>query len=94
MKSHIQTINYSIQIGDCTEQRVAIFNTNKLPTGLAEKCIMSDVYNKYLITMSAEQYVALFLDDGEFLGTTDYEDTSAPVVSMVEDKLNEKLNKV
>lgn len=79
MRSHIQIINYSIQIDGRAEQRVAIFNTNKLPTGMAEKCIINDVYNKYLITMSAEQYVALFLDDGEFLGTTDYEDTSAPV---------------
>lgn len=66
MRSHIQTIRYSVQINDSVIQKVAIFNTNKLPTGMAWKCIEEDASNKYLLKMDLEQYVALFLDDGEF----------------------------
>lgn len=65
MRSHIQTISYAIQIGDNVIDKIAIFNQNKLPTGVAMKCIETDTFNKYLLTMSMEQYTALFLDDGE-----------------------------
>lgn len=71
MRSHIQTINYSIQIGDNVIDKIAIFNQNKLPTGIAMKCIETDTFNKYLLTMSMEQYNALFLDDGELNLTND-----------------------
>lgn len=66
MRSHIQTINYNIQIGDNIIERIGIFNCNKLPTGVAIKCIETDTFNKYLITMTRDQYVAIFLDDNEF----------------------------
>ena len=65
MRSHIQTISYAIQIGDNVIDKIAIFNQNKLPTGVAMKCIETDTFNKYLLTMTKEHYVALFLDDGE-----------------------------
>ena len=66
MVSHIQTINYSIQVEDKIVDMIAIFNQNKLPTGVAFKCIETDTFNKYLFRMTKEQYVAIFLDDGEF----------------------------
>ena len=66
MTSHIQTMNYAIQIGDTVIKKIAIFNTNKLPTGIAVKCIETDTYNKYLLTLSEEQYNAIFLDDGDY----------------------------
>ena len=66
MRSHIQTINYTVQVNDSVIRKVAIFNTNKLPTGVAIKCIESDTYNKYLLVLSEEQYNAIFLDDGDF----------------------------
>lgn len=61
--SHIQMIRYNIQIGDTVTPKVAMFNCNKLPTGVAIKCIESDTYNDYLITMTQAQFEALFLDD-------------------------------
>lgn len=63
--SHLQMINYNIQIGDNVVPKVAVFNCNKLPTGVAIKCIETDTYNKYLLTMTKEHFTALFLDDKE-----------------------------
>lgn len=71
MRSHLQTVNYSIQIGDHVIEKIAIFNQNKLPTGVAMKCIETDTFNKYLLTMTKEHYVALFLDDGELTFSED-----------------------
>lgn len=61
--SHLQMLNYNVQIGDKVTPKVAIFNCNKLPTGVAVQCIETDTYNKYLLTMTAEHFNALFLDD-------------------------------
>lgn len=63
--SHLQMVNYNVQIGDLITPKVAIFNCNKLPYGVAVKCIESDTFNKYMLTMTREQFVALFLDDVE-----------------------------
>jgi len=61
--SHLQMVNYEVQIGDRTTPRVAIFNCNKLPTGVAIQCIETDTFNPYLLTMTQEHFRALFLDD-------------------------------
>lgn len=61
--SHLQMVNYNVQIGDRVTPKVAIFNCNKLPTGVAMKCIETDTHNKYLLTMTLENFEALFLDD-------------------------------
>jgi hypothetical protein len=55
-------------IGDHVTSKIAIFNCNKLPLGVAVKCIENDAPNKYLLTMTKEQYIALFLDDAEIVG--------------------------
>lgn len=65
--THIQTITYDVMIGDHVTNKIAIFNCNKLPLGVAVKCIENDAPNKYLLTMTKEQYVALFLDDAEIV---------------------------
>lgn len=61
--SHIQMINYNVQIGDRITPKVAIFNCNKLPTGVAIQCIETDTFNPYLLTMTQDHFQALFLDD-------------------------------
>lgn len=61
--SHLQMIRYDVQIGDRITPKVAIFNCNKLPTGVATRCIETDTFNNYLLTMTQEQFQALFLDD-------------------------------
>lgn len=61
--SHIQMLRYSVQIGDKVTPKIAIFNCNKLPTGVAAACIENDSYNKYLLTMRQDHFEALFLDD-------------------------------
>jgi len=66
--THIQTITYDVMIGDHVTSKIAIFNCNKLPLGVAVKCIENDAPNKYLLTMTKEQYIALFLDDAEIVG--------------------------
>ena len=63
--SHLQMVNYNIQIGDKVTPKVGIFNCNKLPTGVAIQCIETDTFNKYLLTMTREHFNALFLDDME-----------------------------
>ena len=93
MRSHLQTISYAIQIGDNVIEKIAIFNQNKLPTGVAMKCIETDTFNKYLLTMTKEHYDALFLDDGEL--SVDGEmpsDTNEPVedILSVEDDINDE----
>ena len=65
--THIQTITYDVMIGDHVTNKIAIFNCNKLPLGVAVKCIENDAPNKYLLTMTKEQYIALFLDDAEIV---------------------------
>lgn len=60
---HIQLINYAIQIGSNVVDKVAIFNCNKLPYGVAVQCLEVGAYNPYLITMTKEQFNRLFLDD-------------------------------
>ncbi len=85
MRSHIKTFEYNIQIGDNSIEKVAIFNCNKLPDGVAARCIETDTFNKYLLTMTKEHYIALFLDDGEF-GVQDEEQSNPePVESDSED---------
>ncbi len=69
--SHISTIQYTIQIGDRTESMVAIYNKNKIPTGVVEQCIMNNADNKYILKMSATNFVALFLDDQIPMSTED-----------------------
>lgn len=54
-------------IGDHITNKIALFNCNKLPLGVAVKCIENDAPNKYLLTMTKEQYIALFLDDAEII---------------------------
>lgn len=61
--SHLQMINYNVQIGDKVTPKVAIFNQNKLPTGVAIQCVETDTFNPYLLTMTQEHFQALFLDD-------------------------------
>lgn len=61
--SHLQMLNYEVQIGDKVTKKVALFNCNKLPTGVAIQCIETDTYNKYLLTMTKEHFQALFCDD-------------------------------
>lgn len=63
--SHIQLVEYSVQIGGHITEKIAMFNCNKLPTGVATRCIETDTYNPYLLTMSKEQFIALFMDDVE-----------------------------
>lgn len=63
MFSHIQTIRYAIQIGNTSVDYVGIFNCNKLSTDTAIKCVQTDTHNKYLLTMTLEQFEAVFLDD-------------------------------
>lgn len=65
--THIQTITYDVMIGDHITNKIALFNCNKLPLGVAVKCIENDAPNKYLLTMTKEQYIALFLDDAEVI---------------------------
>lgn len=65
--THIQTITYDVMIGDHITNKIALFNCNKLPLGVAVKCIENDAPNKYLLTMTKEQYIALFLDDAEII---------------------------
>lgn len=69
--SHISTIQYTIQIGDRSEPMVAIYNKNKIPTGVVEQCIMNNADNKYILKMSATNFVALFLDDQIPVSTED-----------------------
>lgn len=61
--SHLQQIEYNVQIGDKITPKIALYNCNKLPYGVAVQCIETDTYNKYLLTMSKEHFNALFLDD-------------------------------
>lgn len=63
--SHLQMINYDVQIGETVTRKVAIFNCNKLPYGIAVKCIETDTFNRYMLTMTYDQFKALFLDDQE-----------------------------
>lgn len=72
--THIQTITYDVMIGDHVTNKIAIFNCNKLPLGVAVKCIENDASNKYLLTMTKEQYMALFLDDAEIVEDRGEED--------------------
>ena len=65
MRSHIEVLPYNLQVGDKVIEKVALFNNNKIPTGMVHRCLESDTDNKYLITMTKEKYIALFLDDGE-----------------------------
>lgn len=65
--THIQTITYDVMIGDHITNKIALFNCNKLPLGVAVRCIENDAPNKYLLTMTKEQYIALFLDDAEII---------------------------
>ena len=61
--SHLQRIDYTVQIGDVVTKKVALFNQNKLPTGVAIKCVETDTDNPYLLTMTLEKFQSLFLDD-------------------------------
>ena len=61
--SHIQMIRFNVQIGDHVTPKVAIFNCNKLPYGVAVKCIETDTFNPYMLTMTEEHFKSLFLDD-------------------------------
>ena len=61
--SHLQRIDYTVQIGDVVTKKIALFNQNKLPTGVAIKCVETDTDNPYLLTMTLEKFQALFLDD-------------------------------
>lgn len=74
--SHLQLINYAVQIGDKTTDKVGIFNCNKLPTGVAIQCIETDTFNPYLLTMTKEHFQSLFLDDAPMESPNDSEDGS------------------
>lgn len=63
--SHLQMVNYNVQIGDKVTPKIAIFNCNKLPYGVAVRCIETDTFNPYLLTMTKEHFKSLFLDDKE-----------------------------
>ena len=67
--SHLQMIPFNLQLGDKVIPKIAMFNCNKLPTGVAYKCIETDTYNPYLLVVTEEQFNALFLDDGDNLFT-------------------------
>jgi len=69
--SHIQTINFNVQIGDRITPKIAIFNCNKLPTGVAVQCIETDSYNPYLLVMTKEHFQSLFLDDQPLQAASD-----------------------
>lgn len=69
--SHIQMLRYEVQIGDRVTNKVALFNCNKLPTGVAIKCIETDTFNPYLLTMTEEHFKSLFLDDGDIAVESD-----------------------
>ena len=80
MRSHIKSINYTIQIGDEVISKVAIYNCNKLPEGIVYRCLEHDTFSKYLLTMTKEHFEALFLDDGELnLSEDGIVPTQAPV---------------
>lgn len=61
--SHIQMFNYSIRTGNILVEQVALFNCNKLPTGVAFECARNNADNPYLLTMPKSKFDALFLDD-------------------------------
>lgn len=61
--SHLQMVEYNVQIGERITPKIAIFNCNKLPNGVVARCIETDTFNPYLLTMTREQFEALFLDD-------------------------------
>lgn len=63
---HIKTLEYNIEIDGKVIPKIAIYNQNKIPTGVVQKCIEHDTYSRYHITMLKDQYVSIFLDDGEF----------------------------
>lgn len=77
--SHLQSIEYDVMIGDHITPKIALFNCNKLPLGVAVKCIENDAFNKYLLTLTKEQYVALFLDDNDVQNHNDSEENKDEV---------------
>lgn len=67
--SHLQIVDFNVQVGENLTPMVGIFNTNKLPTGVAIKCIETNTPNIYLLTMTQAHFVSLFLDDAELNAT-------------------------
>lgn len=72
--SHLQIVDFNLQVGENSTPMVGIFNTNKLPTGVAIKCIETNTPNIYLLTMTRAHFISLFLDDA---GLNDTADTNA-----------------
>ena len=61
---HIQTVIYHMELQDgVTIPMIALYNCNKIPTGVVRKHIQNGTGDKYLLKLTMEQFNALFLDD-------------------------------
>ena len=75
--SHLQIVDFNLQVGENSTPMVGIFNTNKLPTGVAIKCIETNTPNIYLLTMTRAHFISLFLDDAELNDTAAASESTA-----------------
>lgn len=61
--SHLQELRFNLQSEDSVIPMVALINQNKLPTGVAIKCIEESIDNPYLVVLPVSKFNSLFLDD-------------------------------